>query len=79
MNGWQCEHPGCPYKCIGVNGAMGLRAIGWFFIPGKSVNEPLQLFCPYHHPGGYDKAIQESKDINKFIYEKFDIENPYTT
>lgn len=73
MNGWQCEYPGCPYKCVGVNGAMGLRAIGWYFVPGLTNN----CFCPYHHPKGMDQAIKDGREIQTEIYKKFDIENPY--
>ena len=44
MKEWQCDSPGCKYKCIGLGGAIGLRAIGWWFLPGP------RLFCPRHRP-----------------------------
>jgi hypothetical protein len=44
MNLWECEAPGCDSKCVGAGGAIGLRAIGWFFVPLGG------LFCPHHRP-----------------------------
>ena len=46
MNVWECEHPKCGRKCIGTGGAVGLRAIGWWFVPGLKNN----IFCPAHRP-----------------------------
>jgi hypothetical protein len=48
MNLWECCEPGCPRKCVGCGGAIGLRAIGWYFVPGWGSN----LFCPRHRPDG---------------------------
>lgn len=44
MNRWDCGHPGCGQSVVGVGGAIGLRAIGWWFMPGPV------LFCPLHRP-----------------------------
>lgn len=46
MNRWVCQHPGCDEFVCGTGGAIGLRAIGWYFWPGWSNN----LFCPRHRP-----------------------------
>jgi hypothetical protein len=50
MNRWDCEHPGCDYFVCGLGGAIGLRAIGWYFVPGYRNN----LFCPRHWPEDAD-------------------------
>ena len=56
MNLWECDHPGCESKVMGVGMAWGLLAIGWWFRPGP------HIFCPVHHP---DKdAINKSSDCN---------------
>jgi hypothetical protein len=44
MNKWECDHPQCTSEAHGNGGAMGLRAIGWYFRPGPV------LFCPRHRP-----------------------------
>jgi len=44
MNEWQCDYAGCRNKVVGLGGAIGLRAIGWYFAPGPS------LRCPLHRP-----------------------------
>ena len=44
MNIWNCDHPGCTAEARGVGGAIGLRAIGWYFRRGPV------LFCPRHRP-----------------------------
>lgn len=46
MNLWECEHPGCKNTAIGTGGAIGLTAIGWYFIPGPVI------LCPAHRPDG---------------------------
>ena len=46
MNRWECQHEGCPNSVIGCGGAIGLRAIGWYYELG-----PL-IFCPNHRPDG---------------------------
>lgn len=44
MNHWECNHKGCTSVAEGSGGAMGLRAIGWYFRPGP------MLLCPRHRP-----------------------------
>ena len=44
MNLWRCDYPGCTYEVIGLGSAVGLRAIGWYFMVGPV------LFCPRHRP-----------------------------
>jgi len=49
MNLWECEHPGCKATASGIGGAIGLRAIGWYFQRGP------RLLCPHHRPDGSKK------------------------
>jgi len=44
MNRWTCELHGCDSTAVGDGGAIGLRAIGWYFVPGG------RLLCPVHRP-----------------------------
>jgi hypothetical protein len=44
MNLWQCDVPGCKITASGTGGAIGLRAIGWYFLPGPVIR------CPAHRP-----------------------------
>jgi len=44
MNLWECEEPGCDATAVGEGGAVGLRAIGWYFQPGPVI------LCPRHRP-----------------------------
>ncbi len=44
MNLWECDEPGCNRAAVGTGGAVGLRAIGWYFRVGPT------LFCPWHRP-----------------------------
>ncbi len=44
MNLWQCDAPRCDNTAVGEGGAIGLRAIGWYFSVGPSI------LCPAHHP-----------------------------
>ena len=44
MNRWDCDVRGCNSSAVGMGGAIGLRAIGWYFVPGG----PLR--CPSHRP-----------------------------
>lgn len=48
MNLWNCQAEGCKSTAVGCSGAIGLRAIGWYFEFG-----PL-LFCPAHRPDPID-------------------------
>jgi hypothetical protein len=49
MNLWECAHPDCKSTAVGAGGAIGLRAIGWYFRPGSSLADNF-LFCPAHRP-----------------------------
>lgn len=42
MNVWECQV--CGAKSQGVGGAIGLRAIGWWFELGPVI------LCPHHRP-----------------------------
>ena len=44
MNLWECEVSGCDSTAVGAGGAVGLRAIGWYFAVGPTI------LCPAHHP-----------------------------
>jgi len=46
MNLWECGEPGCTATALGEGGAIGLRAVGWYFEPGPV------LRCPAHRPDG---------------------------
>lgn len=57
MNVWECERPGCKTKALGIGGAIGLRAIGWYFMPGPVI------YCPHHRPDGIQCVTDaENKD-----------------
>lgn len=45
MNKWECDFPGCKNTAVGCGGALGLRAVGWYFNPPRRepLAEPLQL------------------------------------
>ena len=44
MNCWECQHKGCGRTVVGVGGAIGLRAIGWYYQQGPTI------LCPEHRP-----------------------------
>lgn len=44
MKLWQCSHHGCSAQAAGTGGPIGLRAVGWYFVPGEL------LYCPMHRP-----------------------------
>jgi hypothetical protein len=46
VNLWECTEPGCKNIALGEGGALGLRAIGWYFVVGEA------LKCPAHRPDG---------------------------
>ncbi len=46
MNLWKCQHPECTHTAVGCGGAVGLRAIGWYFRLGPVI------LCPQHRPDG---------------------------
>ena|ERR1700760_3915739 len=50
MNIWECHHPDCTNRVVGVGGAIGLRAIGWYFELGPV------LYCPNHYPQGHRES-----------------------
>jgi hypothetical protein len=90
MNLWECAHPGCKSKAVGSGGAIGLRAIGWYFIPAKNMQEAEwpRLFCPAHRPDPVRickekdgpmpcptcKAEEEAHILQAIIYRWFGIE-----
>lgn len=49
MNKWECDHPGCGNAVVGTGGAIGLRAVGWYFRPGSNLSGG-DLYCPAHRP-----------------------------
>lgn len=49
INKWECQYPGCTSSCVGSGGAIGLRAIGWFFEPGVGYEQG-KCLCPWHRP-----------------------------
>jgi hypothetical protein len=51
MNLWECSHPGCTSKAVGSGSAIGLVAVGWYFVPGGD------LYCPAHRP---DPQVEEN-------------------
>lgn len=51
MNKWECEYPECTATAVGVGGAVGLRAIGWYFKRGDGVSlKGPDIYCPFHRP-----------------------------
>jgi hypothetical protein len=56
MNLWQCDRGKyadnrCSRTAVGTGGAVGLRAIGWWFEPGYDfVDRKEHLLCPQHRP-----------------------------
>lgn len=46
LNKWECAWPDCRSTAVGTGGALGLRAVGWFFSIGRGP------FCPAHRPDG---------------------------
>lgn len=64
MNRWTCDRPDCQTVAVGVGGAVGLRAIGWFFESGP------RLFCPAHRPDAVgDDCSHCIADILAFRYQ----------
>lgn len=52
MNEWQCDEGGCMSKAVGVGGAIGLRAIGWYFKRGQHDKHGPVILCPLHRADG---------------------------
>lgn len=59
MNRWECQHPECNRQVTGCGGAIGLRAIGWYFKPGPII------FCPIHRPDPI--KCKDSTDEKPFL------------
>lgn len=63
MNRWRCEHPGCTREVVGCGGAIGLRAIGWYFRPAPVIlcpahrPDPIATRAPLHDPDDNDDAL----------------------
>lgn len=52
---WRCDQIECTRTCTGAGGAVGLRAIGWYFQPGdETAGDHPQLYCPEHRPDPID-------------------------
>lgn len=56
MSVWECQEPGCDRAVVGCGGGIGLRAIGWYFMPGPLdgwgfLGGPT-IYCPQHRPDG---------------------------
>ena len=49
MNKWSCDYDGCNATAVGAGGAIGLTAIGWYFVAGTGYGAG-RLFCPAHRP-----------------------------
>lgn len=62
MNLWECSKVDCTQTCVGLGGAIGLVAIGWYFKRGSADPiRPPTLFCPGHHPS---PAMKKCKEFN---------------
>ena len=51
MNLWECGHKGCKHTAVGVGGAVGLRAIGWYIKFTAAVDGSMLgpgVLCPLH-------------------------------
>lgn len=55
MNIWDCIAPRCTSSAVGVGGAAGLQAVGWYYRIGTGGNGP-EIRCPAHHPEGIHAA-----------------------
>ncbi len=69
LNQWYCDQAGCRSSAVGVGGALGLRAVGWFFALGPIIRcpnhrpDPSNLkheACETEGPCGYCRAEQEA-------------------
>lgn len=54
LNKWECSEPGCTSTAVGNGGAIGLRAIGWWFEAGQKPR------CPAHRVDG---TLKRSKGV----------------
>lgn len=72
MNLWECQQPHCLNKVVGIGGAIGLRAIGWYFEKGPIIycpghNRRAEISCTYEKPC---KLCLEVKEIRKTLEER---------
>ena len=77
MNEWQCDELGCREKVHGVGSAIGLRAIGWWFMPGAMGLRGPHILCPAHRPDGIpceDKYA--AQDVEEALAEGREIAHP---
>jgi hypothetical protein len=65
VNAWSCDRRPCGMKAVGVAGAAGLRAVGWYFSPGI----PPVILCPLHHPKGRAAAKNQADDLQGELEE----------
>lgn len=70
MNKWTCNNSECKNQAVGIGSAIGLRSIGWYFQPGFEGNLMPLIFCPGHHPDGYEKAEIVARKIQNLFKEK---------
>jgi hypothetical protein len=59
MNKWECHKTGCTMTANGVGGAIGLRAIGWYWKAGNSPLYESELYCPIHWPKEHIKPAPQ--------------------
>jgi hypothetical protein len=55
VNVWECADVHCSRKCYGTGGAIGLRAIGWWFETGGAI------LCPQHRPAEGTKCRETTQ------------------
>jgi len=60
MNKWDCDYEGCTSSAVGTGGAIGLTAIGWYFVPGTGYSSG-HLLCPAHRPDAIP-CTEDSRD-----------------
>lgn len=63
MNIWECLFPECGLTVAGLGGAIGLRAIGWYYRKGAGFSGPT-IMCPRHRA---DMDLSEAEDNAKAI------------
>lgn len=64
MNVWECEYPGCHAVAWGCGGAVGLRAIGWYFEVGPVI------LCPRHRPDPIQCTEESAKPCSLCAAER---------
>lgn len=63
MNRWDCDAHGCKSSAVGCGGAIGLRALGWYFAPGVGMFDGPTILCPAHRPDP-EPCTQEGNRAN---------------